>query len=232
MRRRLMRAKWVGCTDRMSAPSRNILLTTVERLIYSAPNYWFVLISDVAGAAGFLVFGIRHLSGSATVAGVLVIVGFIAWGFLEYVLHRWVLHGRPSMARRGHARHHADDTALIGTPALVGVAAACALWAMLSMVFPTDVACLLVFGLYAGYNHYALLHHLQHRRGGALTYLAGLERAHRIHHRQHTVNYGVTTTLWDRLFGTFLPSHESGSHRSVENVACSPVLDAHGSLSS
>ena len=110
--------------------------------------------------SGFLMFGIRHLSGSTTAAGISVIIGFIAWGFLEYVLHRWLLHGRPSMARRGHARHHADDTALISTPALVVMAAACATWATLSVVFPTDVACLLVFGLYAGYNHYALLHHL------------------------------------------------------------------------
>ena len=187
-------------------PSRNILLTTAERMIYSAHNYWLVLVSDVAGAVGFLIFGIRHLSGSTTAAGVSVIGGFIAWGFLEYVLHRWLLHGRPSMARRGHARHHADATTLISTPALVVMAAACALWATLSMVSPTDVACLVVFGLYAGYNHYALLHHLQHRRGTVLACLAGLERVHRIHHDQHTVNYGVTTTLWDRLFGTFQPS--------------------------
>ena len=119
-------------------------------MIYSAYNYWLVLVSDVAGAVGLLIFGIRHRSGSTTAAGVSVIGGFIAWGFLEYVVHRWLLHGRPSMARRGHARHHADATTLISTPALVVMAAACALWATLSMVSPTDVACLVVFGLYAG----------------------------------------------------------------------------------
>ena len=123
-------------------PSRNILHTTAERMIYSAYNYWLVLVSDVAGAVGLLIFGIRHRSGSTTAAGVSVIGGFIAWGFLEYVVHRWLLHGRPSMARRGHARHHADATTLISTPALVVMAAACALWATLSMVSPTDVACL------------------------------------------------------------------------------------------
>jgi sterol desaturase/sphingolipid hydroxylase (fatty acid hydroxylase superfamily) len=209
--------------DVSALPPGNILLTTAERMIYSAHNYWLVLVSDVAGAVGFLIFGIRHLSGSATAAGVSVIVGFLAWSFLEYVLHRWVLHGRPSMARRGHARHHADDTALISTPALVVMAAACAMWAILSLVFPADVACLLVFGLYAGYNHYALLHHLQHRRGRAFACLAGLERVHRLHHNQHTVNYGVTSTLWDRLLGTFQPPHDAGKNRSVEAVVCSPV---------
>ena len=210
---------------------RNILLATAERMIYSAHNYWFVLVSDVAGAVGFLIFGIRHLSGSTTAAGLSVTGGFIAWGFLEYALHRWLLHGRPSIARRGHARHHADDTALISTPALVVMAAACVMWATLSMVFPTNVACLMVFGLYAGYNYYALLHHLQHRRRTIPACLAGIERVHRIHHDRHIVNYGVTTTLWDRLLGTFQPSHEPRNARSVEEAVCSPVLGARGSLS-
>ena len=160
-------------------------------MIYSAHNYWLVLVSVVAGAVGFLIFGIRHLSGSTTA-----------------------------------------DTALISTPALVVMAAACVTWATLSMVFPTDVACLMVFGLYAGYNYYALLHHLQHRRRTIPACLAGLERVHRIHHHRHMVNYGVTTTLWDRLLGTFQPSHESGNARSVGEAVCSPALGAHESLSS
>jgi sterol desaturase/sphingolipid hydroxylase (fatty acid hydroxylase superfamily) len=210
---------------------RNILLATAERMMYSAQNYWFVLISDVAGAVGFLIFGIRHAPGSTTAAGLSVTGGFIAWGFLEYALHRWVLHGRSSIARRGHARHHADGKALISTPALVVMTAACAVWAMLSMVFPTGVACLIVFGLYAGYNYYALVHHLQHHRRTIPACLAGLERVHRVHHDRHIVNFGVTTTLWDRLLGTFQPPHESGNGRSVEEAACSPALGARGSLS-
>jgi sterol desaturase/sphingolipid hydroxylase (fatty acid hydroxylase superfamily) len=178
-------------------------------MIYSACNYWLVLVGDVAGALGFLIFGVCHLVGSAAEATASVVVGFTAWGLLEYVVHRWVLHGPRSMARRGHARHHADDAALISTPAFVVMGSACAIWATLAMVFPAGIACLMAFGFYAGYNYYALLHHLQHRRGIGLACLAGLERAHRIHHVQHTVNYGVTTTLWDRLLGTFQPSHES-----------------------
>ena len=39
-------------------PSSNILLATAERMIYSAHNYWFVLVSDVASPVGFLIFGI------------------------------------------------------------------------------------------------------------------------------------------------------------------------------
>jgi sterol desaturase/sphingolipid hydroxylase (fatty acid hydroxylase superfamily) len=194
--------------------SGNILLAAAERMIYSAANYWLVVASDLVGALAFLVAGSRRLSGSIVVAGVSVIVAFIAWGFVEYAFHRWVLHGRPSIARRGHARHHADDTALIGLPFPVAVTAACAIWAILTLVFPVGVACLLVFGFYARYNYYGLLHHLLHHRDRDLASVACLARfgqVHRIHHDRHAVNYGVSTTIWDRLFGTFQPSNESGA---------------------
>ena len=190
--------------------SRSVLLTTAERLIYSPYNYWFAMVTDLAAAVALFFVVIRHRSTSWALPAAFITIGFMAWGLLEYVLHRWVLHGRPSMARRSHARHHADDTALLSTPGLVAIAAACGLWTMLSKVFRTEVASQLVFGLYVGYNHYALVHHWQHRQHTALTYVRTLERVHRTHHAQHTVNYGVTTTLWDRLLGTFQRSPESG----------------------
>ena len=113
--------------DATTPRSRHILLTTAERMTHSVPHYWLVLVSDVVGAAVFLLFGIRCFSGSPLVASVSVVLGFISWGLLEYVLHRSVLHGRPSMARRNHARHHADPTALISAPVLTAMAAACAI---------------------------------------------------------------------------------------------------------
>jgi sterol desaturase/sphingolipid hydroxylase (fatty acid hydroxylase superfamily) len=183
-------------------------------MIYSAANYWLVLASDLVAALIFLIAGIRRFSGSIVVAGVSVIAAFVAWGFVEYAFHRWVLHGPPSIARRGHARHHADDTALIGLPPLVATTVACTIWAILALVFAVGVACLVVFGFYARYNYYVLLHHLQHHRGKDLANvpcLARLGRAHRIHHARHVVNYGVSTTIWDRLLGTFQPSNEAGT---------------------
>jgi sterol desaturase/sphingolipid hydroxylase (fatty acid hydroxylase superfamily) len=32
-----------------------------------------------------------------------------------------------------------------------------------------------------------------------------LERFHDAHHARQNVNFGITTTMWDRLFGTFQP---------------------------
>src|SRR5581483_11524934 len=101
-------------------------------------------------------------------------------------------------------RHHADHAALISTPALMVVAGAGALW-MALVAIGAGTASWLVVGLYAGYNYYALVHHIQHHRPAPHAYLQNLERAHRAHHARPRVNFGVTTTWWDRAFGTFQP---------------------------
>jgi cyclopropane-fatty-acyl-phospholipid synthase len=185
-----------------------LLLGTLERVVYSSANYWIGLLGDMLGGLAFLVLGLYLFSGPTLVAVAAVAAGFATWGLLEYVLHRWVLHGPPSIPRRGHARHHADARALISTPLLVIAIGTVAIWALLALAFPAGIAAFLVFGLYSGYNYYVLLHHLQHHQGKTLARLAywrRLGRLHDIHHRRQTVNYGTTTSIWDRLLGTFQP---------------------------
>ena len=75
-------------------------------MVDSSANYWVAMLSDLAAALAFLALGLNRFSGAWVVSGGVVIVGFMSSGLLEYVLHRWVLHGPPSMARRGHAQHH------------------------------------------------------------------------------------------------------------------------------
>jgi sterol desaturase/sphingolipid hydroxylase (fatty acid hydroxylase superfamily) len=193
----------------MAAEPRRILLGTLERMVYSATNYWFVLLSDIVCALAFLLIGLHQFSGPAALGVAAAAVGFLAWGLIEYAIHRWVLHGPPTMARRGHARHHADARALISTPFLVVMAGASMMWAVLAIVVPAGLAALIVFGSYSGYNYFALLHHLQHHRETDLaqfTYWRTFERLHHIHHDRQVVNFGITTTVWDRLLGTFEPS--------------------------
>ena len=35
-----------------------------------------------------------------------------------------------------------------------------------------------------------------------------LPRLHDLHHHRQVVNFGISTTIWDRLFGTFQPTNE------------------------
>src|ERR1700730_718861 len=199
----------VTVDDVMAAQPRRTLLGTLERMVHSAANYWIGLFSDIVCAMAFLIVGLHQFSGPGIRAIAAVSVGFLAWGFIDYALPRGVLQGPRTMARRDHARHHADGTALISTPFLVIMAGACALWGLFALVIPAGLAALLGVGVYCGYNYFAVLHHLQHHRKNDLAQFAHWRRSeqhHHIHHHRHVVNYGITTTIWDRLLGTFEPT--------------------------
>ena len=187
------------------------LIGAWDRTVHSSVNYWTAMLSDLAAALVFLALGLHRFSGRWVVASGVVMAGFTSLGLLEYVVHRWVLHGPPSMARRGHAEHHAEPRALMSTPLFVIMAGALAIWGLLGLVLPAGVAALLVFGLYARYNYFAAVHHWQHHRGkhlACLGYWRNLERLHHLHHHRQVVNFGISTTRWDRLFGTFQPTNE------------------------
>ena len=195
----------------MGIQSRRILAGALDRIVCSSANYWAAMLSDLAAAVAFLALGLNRFSGPWVVAGGVVIAGFMSSGLLEYVLHRWVLHGSVSMVTRGHAQHHEEPRALISTPLFVIMTGALATWGLLGLVLSAGVASLLVFGLYAGYNYFALVHHLQHHHGkdlACLAYLRRRERLHHLHHRRQVVNFGISTTMWDHLFGTFQPTNE------------------------
>src|ERR1700752_2171104 len=48
--------------------------------------------------------------------------GLAAWTLVEYLMHRFVFHAFPPVARM-HDRHHANPAAFVGTPSWLGLAA-------------------------------------------------------------------------------------------------------------
>lgn len=191
-------------------------------MIHSRVNYWVALVTDLIAGVGFLVLGLSRYGG-ATRSGVSALLGgFLAWGAAEYCGHRWLLHGPSSVVQRAHARHHADGAALISAPAFLGAALGVLVWGLLSVALPSGLAALCVAGLYAGYNYYAMLHHMQHRHRAQFVRVFGmahLEQAHRTHHKRHVVNFGVSTTWWDRLCGTYQSSMGPGPTRIRRRAA-------------
>jgi len=177
----------------------------LERLINSPANYWASFVCDGLAATLLLAYGVTHTATRPIVPVALGLAGFLAWGLVEYVLHRWILHGPPSLAKRSHTRHHREAEELIGTPILVIAAGATVVWGLLSLAMPAGPAALTVFGLYLGYIYYQLIHHAHHHWDLRLGYFVRLRAYHDIHHRRFLVNYGSTTTLWDKVFGTFQP---------------------------
>ena len=134
----------------------------------------------------------------------LVVAGLAAWSLIEYLMHRFVLHGWQPF-QRWHAEHHDRPTALIQAPTLVSAGLIVTLvfvptW-LLSHWWP---ACALSLGVVAGYFGYAVTHHATHHWRADSAWLKRRKRWHALHH--HNVDrpscFGVTSGVWDHVFGS------------------------------
>lgn len=123
-------------------------------------------------------------------------VGLLLWTFYEYATHRWVAHGVP-IFREAHALHHKAQRDYIALHPLMTLAIYVLFWALFGFGGGAISA-----GFSAGYVFYSVLHtafHYSAIEPGQRLY--GLKLRHALHHRADC-NYGVSTSLWDRVFGT------------------------------
>jgi sterol desaturase/sphingolipid hydroxylase (fatty acid hydroxylase superfamily) len=131
--------------------------------------------------------------------------GVAIWSLLEYLIHRFGLHGIAYFAAM-HDMHHSDPRALVGSPVWLSLGAFCcgALLPLWLLIGVRD-ACSVTAGLMLGYFWFGLLHHrIHHSHPSRGTYLWRLKRRHALHHYGRTpCNFGVITSVWDRMFGTF-----------------------------
>jgi len=133
--------------------------------------------------------------------------GLVLWTLMEYFLHRVALH-RIAYFVPMHGLHHSAPLAYVGTPTWLSVSLLGAgLFAPAWGLFGLSIATGITVGVMAGYVYYGLVHHLiHHRRGGPLAgLLQGLRASHlRHHYSPQQGNFGVTTGIWDRVFGTVI----------------------------
>ena len=147
--------------------------------------------------------------------------GYLVWTLLEYWLHRTLFHWVPRASWGEqfhfflHGVHHQwfqDKYRLVMPPAAsiaVAVVVNVILFAMAAGLSPW-VNPTWVWGLFAGiafgYMVYDLTHYYIHH----MKPRTWIGRALRAHHNKHHHNpkykdlkFGVSTTLWDHVFGTY-----------------------------
>ncbi len=135
-----------------------------------------------------------------------LLVGYLFWTLLEYVLHRYVLHGPSSLAQEGHAKHHRDEEALVASPLFVIPLVEVVLWWLMAHWIGATSAAFFFCGAASGYAGFSLLHHVFHHypeRSWDRGFLHRLREGHEVHHQLARWNYGTTTSLWDRVFRTY-----------------------------
>jgi sterol desaturase/sphingolipid hydroxylase (fatty acid hydroxylase superfamily) len=129
--------------------------------------------------------------------------GVVLWTLAEYLVHRFVYHKVPVL-KDLHGMHHAHPSDLIGAPIWVSVLIFSSVFFLFVGLWDVEIACGTTSGLIVGYIWYLLIHDAVHR--WQLAEKSWL-RSHRLRHLRHhrypvPGNFGVTTGVWDVVFGT------------------------------
>ena len=142
--------------------------------------------------------------GHAVASAALVLLGLASWSLLEYLIHRFVLHGVAPFSG-WHERHHLRPTGLVSAPTLLSATLLAVLVFLPALALGGLLASSAFFlGVLAGYLAYALVHHATHHWRAESAWSRRRKRWHALHHR-HAADgccYGVTSGLWDHVFAT------------------------------
>ncbi|MBK8911540.1 MAG: sterol desaturase family protein [Chlorobi bacterium] len=141
----------------------------------------------------------------------LFLVGIIYWTLVEYLLHRFVFHYEPKSewGKRLHFTMHGvhhdypnDSTRLVMAPAISIPLAFFFYFATQAVAGSTHTPAIMA-GLVFGYVCYDTLHYATHHLSMKRGVLAYLKKQHlRHHYGDDSTGYGVTSPLWDIVFGT------------------------------
>jgi dihydroceramide fatty acyl 2-hydroxylase len=148
------------------------------------------------------------------------LIGLFLWTFAEYTLHRFVFHFRPRTPGQArviylfHGIHHHQPrckTRLV-MPPVVSLPLALLFygifWLILGVVLAQPQWIAPTFaGFIAGYLAYDMLHYATHHlpmRRGVFKFLKRYHLQH--HYKTPDRRFGVSSPLWDVLFGTKPPS--------------------------
>jgi dihydroceramide fatty acyl 2-hydroxylase len=146
---------------------------------------------------------------SAAIAG---LSGVVTWTLLEYLLHRFLGHDKrtqPNFFSREHTRHHGEGDYFAPTwkKGIVAVAATGIVAPLAMLLGGVAVGSAYTVGLIGMYLLYEWVHRRTHVHPGIGAYGRFLRRHHLSHHFTNPKkNHGVTTPIWDFVFGTFEPS--------------------------
>lgn len=156
------------------------------------------------------------LGGSMLFVPAAFLIGLFVWTFTEYTMHRFVFHFRPRNAAQEkiiylfHGIHHHQPqckTRLVMPPA-VSVPLSAIFYGLFVLIVGNLLGAPhwvgpLVCGFTIGYLTYDLTHYATHHfamRSGVLKYLKRYHMQH--HYKTPDQRYGVSSPLWDIVFGT------------------------------
>jgi sterol desaturase/sphingolipid hydroxylase (fatty acid hydroxylase superfamily) len=151
------------------------------------------------------VFGIR-----SSQAFWVLFAGMFFWTFFEYIAHRFIFHwiSEGEKTKRLvyilHGNHHEypRDKERLFMPPLPSLLISSLLFGLMFLIMK-KFAFVFFPGFIFGYLLYASMHYAIHAWNPPFKWMKPLWRNHHLHHyKEEEKGFGVSTTLWDRVFGT------------------------------
>ena len=154
-------------------------------------------------------------------------VGIILWTLLEYGLHRFIFHIQVplrnpwlrEMVNASHLAHHAsprDPVKVLVRPGYGLVVSSIFYGLFYTLTRSVFLTSGLVVGVWAGFLYYEAVHYRVHFSLSGSGFIARQRRAHFYHHFTNNKRcFGVTSPLWDYVFGTAPPRQLIGRPGSI-----------------
>jgi sterol desaturase/sphingolipid hydroxylase (fatty acid hydroxylase superfamily) len=136
--------------------------------------------------------------------------GMLFWTFFEYIMHRFIFHwvAENERARKivyvMHGNHHEfpRDKERLFMPPVPSMIIASLIFFLLNWIMGGNVF-LFFPGFVLGYLLYGSMHYAIHAWNPPYKWMKPLWRNHHLHHyKDDHKGFGVSTTIWDCVFGT------------------------------
>ena len=184
----------------------NPILERLTRTHISIPITIFIIYS-----ASLLVYSIMSVQTLSILETVMFFfIGFFTFTLVEYLMHRYLFHIGTGTPRREkfqytlHGVHHEypKDKERLAMPPVMSITLSTALLFIFKL-FIGDVVFAFLPGFLVGYAGYLVMHYIQHIFKAPKGFFNSWWANHSVHHyKDQTKAYGVTSPLWDYVFGT------------------------------
>ena len=142
--------------------------------------------------------------------------GVFCWTFFEYFIHRFMMHGKEKKEyhKSSHFHHHVTGTIFTSQVKRILYSLAAVILIAFSIFISSYL--FLIAGIATGLSLYSYMHVLLHKPW-ASKWIGGLQKFHMQHHFGQTEKcFGVTNTLWDKVFNTAGKADKVAGAKSIE----------------
>jgi sterol desaturase/sphingolipid hydroxylase (fatty acid hydroxylase superfamily) len=160
---------------------------------------------------GFMLYkGFNNVEISAFKVSSIFVGGMLFWTLFEYIMHRFAFHHLAESERAKkfvyiiHGNHHEypRDKERLFMPPVPSLIITSVIFSLYYLIMG-NYALFFFPGFVLGYLLYGTMHYAIHAWNPPYPWMKPLWRNHHLHHYKNDhQGFGVSTTLWDRVFGT------------------------------